>query len=97
MDIQVIVSRWNTVSCQVCTNEFCCVLALTGMHAQYHIELYQEIHIQCFMGEFRGKHKYHLVDWLTISKPYDLGGWNIRNLDWFSLALHTKSLWLVLN
>ena len=48
-------------------------------------------------GSFLGNHKYHLVYWLTISNPYDLGGWTIKNLDWFSLALRTKSLWLVLN
>ena len=48
-------------------------------------------------GNSSGNHKYHLVDWLTISKPYDLTGWNIKNLDWFSLALRTKILWLVLN
>ena len=43
-------------------------------------------------GNTAGNHKYHLVDWLTISKPYELGGWNIKNLEWFSLALHSKSL-----
>ena len=48
-------------------------------------------------GCSQGKHKYPLVDWFTISKPYALEGWNIKNPEWFSLALHTKSFWLVLN
>ena len=43
-----------------------------------------------------GKSRYHLVDWHTISRPYDLGGWNIKNLDWFSIALRLKSVWIVL-
>ena len=33
----------------------------------------------------------------VFSKAYALGGWNIKNLEWFSLALRTKSFWLVLN
>ena len=44
-----------------------------------------------------GNYRSHLVDWKTLSRPYDLGGWNIKNLDWFSTTLRLKSLWLVLN
>ena len=38
-----------------------------------------------------------LIDWSSISKPFALGGWNIKNFEWFNLALRTKSLWLILN
>jgi len=31
-----------------------------------------------------------------ISKPKYLGGWGIRNLDWFAQALASKSLWRAL-
>jgi hypothetical protein len=31
-----------------------------------------------------------------ITKPKYLGGWGIRNLDWFGRALETKSLWRTL-
>ena len=41
--------------------------------------------------------KYHLVDWLSLSKPTSLGGWGIKHLGWFSLSLRLKSLWLALN
>ena len=36
------------------------------------------------------------MDWQTISRPYDCGGWNIKNLDWFSTAPRLKSIWLIL-
>ena len=39
----------------------------------------------------------HLVDWYTISKPHEYSGWNIKNLEWFSMPLRMKSLWMVLN
>ena len=48
-------------------------------------------------GNHKGCSRSHLVDWHTISRPYECGGWDIKNLDWFSLALRLKSLWLVLN
>ena len=38
----------------------------------------------------------HLVVWLTIAKPHDYGGWNIKNMDWFCTSLVLKSLWMVL-
>ena len=37
-----------------------------------------------------------MVDWHLISRPYEMGGWNIMNLEWFSLALRLKCLWMVL-
>ena len=48
-------------------------------------------------GSSAGSYRAHLVDWHSLSKPYGLGGWNIKHLDWFSTALRFKSLWLVLN
>ena len=44
-----------------------------------------------------GKHKMHLVDWHTLSSPHEFGGWNIKNLELFSLSLEMKSCWLALN
>ena len=43
-----------------------------------------------------GKTRCHLVDWQVISRPYDRGGWNILNLEWFSLALRLKCFEMVL-
>ena len=37
------------------------------------------------------------MDWQSLSKPLELGGWGIKNLDWFSASLRLKSLWMVLN
>lgn len=48
-------------------------------------------------GNSNGNSKLHLVDWYTISIPYEFGVWNIKNLDWFSLALRLKIFWMVLN
>ena len=38
----------------------------------------------------------HLVDWKTLSRPYEYGGWNIKNLEWFGMALQLKIFWVVL-
>ena len=48
-------------------------------------------------GDTGEKYKMHLVDWFTVSKPHEYGGWNIKNLEWFSMPLRMKSLWMVLN
>ena len=58
--------------------------------------------LRCFIftflwGSIEGRQKMHLVDWHTISKPHEYGGWNIRNLEWFGMSLRFKSLWMVLN
>ena len=45
-------------------------------------------------GSIGGKQKMHLVDWHTISKPHEYGGWNIKNLEWFGMSLRMKSLWM---
>ena len=38
----------------------------------------------------------HLVDWMTLSRPFVYGGWNIKNLEWFGMAPRLKSFWMVL-
>ena len=48
-------------------------------------------------GSSAGSYRAHLVDWHSLSKPYGLGGWNSKHLDWFNTTLRLKSLWLVLN
>ena len=47
-------------------------------------------------GSLGNKKKYHLVDWLSLSKPIAQGGWGIKNLDWFSTSLRLKFFWLAL-
>jgi hypothetical protein len=39
---------------------------------------------------------YHLCGWEVISKPKSYGGWGLRNLFHFNLALAANSLWRVL-
>ena len=48
-------------------------------------------------GSSKDRKKFHLVDWMTLSKPTSLGGWGIKHLGWFSISLRLKSLWLALN
>ena len=47
-------------------------------------------------GSSSSKSKIHLVDWHLISRPFEMGGWNILNLEWFSKALRLKCFWMVL-
>ena len=47
-------------------------------------------------GGTPNKLKLNLVDWKSLSRPFSLGGWNIKNLDWFSTAPRLKSIWLIL-
>ena len=44
-------------------------------------------------GGTTNHHTIHLVDWKTLSRPFELGGWSIKHLGWFSLSLRMKSLW----
>ena len=46
--------------------------------------------------------KYHLSNWIDLSRPKIFGGWGIKNLSWFNQALrlnvfwraiHSKGLW----
>lgn len=37
--------------------------------------------------------KIHLVRWNLLARPKSMGGWGLRRLDLFSLALRMKSLW----
>ena len=39
----------------------------------------------------------HLVKWDMITRPYAFGGWNVKNLQWFNIALSMKSLWMALS
>ena len=48
-------------------------------------------------GSSDGRHRIHLVDWHSIVAPYEYGGWNIKHLEWFGIALRLKILWMVLN
>ena len=47
-------------------------------------------------GSSSGKSKNHLVHCHLASRPYEMGGWNILNLEWFSKALRLKWFWMVL-
>ena len=47
-------------------------------------------------GSVNGVSKMHLVDWHMVLRPYEYGGWDIKNLEWISLSLRLKSCWLVL-
>ena len=55
---------------------------------------------QCIFSFLWGStyHKWRmkLVDWLTISSPYDYGEWKIKNLEWFCTSLRLKSIWMVI-
>ena len=42
------------------------------------------------------RHKYHLTCWKQLSWPKENGGWGIKNLHWFSIALRLKNFWMVL-
>ena len=51
--------------------------------------------LRCAIFNFRwgnssGKSRIHMVDWHLISRPFEMGGWNILNLEWFSMALRLK-------
>ena len=46
-------------------------------------------------GEAIGK-KIHLMKWETVVKSKEFGGWDIKNLCWYSMALHMKSMWIYL-
>ena len=47
-------------------------------------------------GSSDHKHRYHLTNWRELSWPKEYGGWGIKHLNWFSIALRMKNLWLVL-
>ena len=45
---------------------------------------------------WRGAHlswKFHLTNWRSLSLPFKWGGWGIKNLALFNIALCAKSLW----
>ena len=47
-------------------------------------------------GSSGTKHKHHLTNWQHLSWPKKNGGWGIKNLLWFSIALRLKNFWMVL-
>ena len=47
-------------------------------------------------GSTDHKHRYHLTNWRELSWPKEYGGWGIKQLNWFSIALRLKNLWFVL-
>jgi hypothetical protein len=36
---------------------------------------------------------YHLANWQSLAKPKEAGGWGIKHLEWFALALAAKTCW----
>ena len=48
-------------------------------------------------GSSDNNYKYHLASWKDISWPKEQGGWGIKNLSWFSLALRIKTFWRILH
>ena len=40
------------------------------------------------------KSKFHLVKWDVIASPVEKGGWDLKNMFIFSLALRVRSIWL---
>ena len=48
-------------------------------------------------GSSEKKCKYHLASWKDLSWPKEFGGWGIKNLPWFILALRLKKLWRILH
>ena len=47
-------------------------------------------------GSLENKHIFHLASWSDLSWPKKYEGWGIKNLHWFSIALHLKNFWRVL-
>ena len=47
-------------------------------------------------GSSKNKFCFHLVDWQTLARPMDYGGWGIKNIHWFSISLRLRSFWWVL-
>ena len=47
-------------------------------------------------GSSNTNRKYHLVKWMDLSWPKEFGGWGIKNLSWFSMALRINTFWRVL-
>nr|KUM45131.1 hypothetical protein ABT39_MTgene3631 [Picea glauca] len=39
------------------------------------------------------KHRLHLCNWQTLSKPRRAGGWGLKNLSSFNVALLASTFW----
>jgi hypothetical protein len=54
------------------------------------------IHKICFTFLWSGgkkKKKFHLCNWMAVSKPKSHGGWGLRNIMLFSRTLATNTMW----
>ena len=38
-----------------------------------------------------------MANWQRISHPYAYGGWDVKNLEWFNMALRMKSIRMEIN
>ena len=47
-------------------------------------------------GKSNGHQRYHLANWRTVSSPVKIGGWDIKNLEWFGISIRLKSMWKLL-
>lgn len=53
--------------------------------------------ISNFIWSGLDKRKIHLCNWQKIASPKALGGWSLKNIFVFALALRAKSLWRVIS
>ena len=54
-------------------------------------------HIYNFLwGTSAGHSSSHLANWELLALPFEFGGWDIKNLEWFGISLRLKSLWHLL-
>jgi hypothetical protein len=44
-------------------------------------------------GSIKHSSKVHLTNWESMSCPKVLGGWGIKHLTWFNIALSLKNIW----
>ena len=54
-------------------------------------------HIYNFLWGTSAGHSFsHLANWELLALPFEFGGWDIKNLEWFGISLRLKSLWHLL-
>lgn len=65
--------------------------------SQIHSEFLLRSSIFTFLwGNSEGHHQLYFASWRSVSVPYEFGGWDIKNLEWFGISLRLKSLWQIL-
>lgn len=60
------------------------------------VTIIQVIRSRLFNFIWSGKpssRKWHMCSWQSLSWPKALGGWGLRNLEWFNEAMLTRSIW----